>query len=300
MSTIYVFSSALNVFAIVICAIMIMRLMIHVPNPKAKLLFGISLVVQIISQSLSIYTYQFNVILRLQNAIWLCILASCFGQMFLNKSTIEMFSRLDPRITHIRVWRFYTVVIAIFTICSIPLLVYFLLDNVVLSIDLIANYSGMVVVIFTIIIDEVQGSFIAFLIFKRRRNLKSFEALVNTIFYLIIETLVDCMGVAAKMVDLSLPATEQNLILSKSLQQLAIGLGSIHFAISVHIFIQLKKLFLAGFIKKENSKPRVQNAETAKEKLDAGFSRNRILRGESGGLPLEPPEQLTSRGDAIV
>lgn len=269
MLAIQIFAMSVNILAVVASIVMLIRLYKNIPNPKTQAIFGTILLVQILVQTLAIYTYQFNLILRIQNAIWLCLLASCFGQIILNAYIIQIFSALDPRMTNTRIKWFYGTVLGIFTFCSLPLVVFFIFDELVISIGRISNYFGMVVAVSTILIDEIQAVYLTFLVFQKGRKLKAFEALVMTIVYLIIQILVDWSAATAQTINLIIPEVQETLTLRLNLQQIAVGLGSIHFAISVHVFIQFKLLFLAGFATSKKVCPVKPKSGFAKRPLES-------------------------------
>ena len=232
---------------------MLTILFIQIPTPKTKLIFGIILGIQILSQSITIYTYQFNIILRLQYFIWICILASCFGQMLLNFSTIEIFAVLDPRLTNQRIKRFFKSILFLIGICSLPMVILFLFETMV-PLNTVANYLALGVSILTVIIDESQSIFLTMTIFEKGQKLKAYEALVMSILFLVIQFLVDWSAISLQIIQLSLGRNDTTRPLRPILQQIAVGLGSIHFAISVHVFIQFKLLFVAGFAEDQTIK----------------------------------------------
>ncbi|KAJ3303915.1 hypothetical protein HDV03_003388 [Kappamyces sp. JEL0829] len=276
----YYFVGAICVVAVFLAVSMIVLLhrTSQVVHRLTRNIMMLCLLFSMIQQILSIYTYNFSAILRIQNTIWICILVGCCGDTYVNLLIYKMFSSLDERITDRKLLWAKRILFLLYAVLMLPMLVYFVVDKAPYSgpLYLVSNWCGMFMCLVSITFGQIQAFYLSWLIYQKKKtksDSRVFHQMAVTVVVNFCLAMIDWLALGIQGFQLAKFNTEELYWQGCLCQQAATVLAAIHSIVVVYVFIELKKLTFAGTLQlKEREK--ASNKSKSKKLTAAGPGRS--------------------------
>jgi hypothetical protein len=161
-----------------------------------------------------------------------------------------MFAALDQSITEARLALAQKIYAVLWIILTIPLTVYFIMDEAWYNtyLHLLASYCASALILFSTIFFQFQAFFLAYVIYSSKKNKKDpkvIKSITSTVLINLAMTLLDWIALGVQFYQL-IALNDWNFWWTTLFLQFSTAIAALHGSLSIFIFLQFKKLTFAG------------------------------------------------------
>jgi len=173
-----------------------------------------------------------------------------------------MFAALDQSITEARLALAQKIYAVLWIILTIPLTVYFIMDEAWYNtyLHLLASYCASALILFSTIFFQFQAFYLAYVIYSSKKNKKDpnvVKSITSTVLINLSMVLLDWIALGIQFYQLIAALLDYTKFYWWTILclQFSTAIAALHGSLSIYIFLQFKKLTFAGTPADSNWEP---------------------------------------------